>query len=203
MVDAQISNRNYVLEWKLTLDELEDMVSQAPSLRGVLMGYLAEYRLQKQWLTDSRLSRVVKFDEHNRKVNKADFMFTYRGNDIRLQVKSLQTNQVRHENSNWIGKFQCDASDKRRVEFPDGSFVDTTCLLIGDFDVVAVNLFEFGREWNFAFACNQELPRSRYKKYTEYQRGFLLSSLMPISFPVEPPYSLNLFETLDRAIQNK
>jgi hypothetical protein len=43
----------------------------------------------------------------------------------------------------------------------------TTNLVVGGFDLLAINLFEFGAEWRFAFAKNRDLPRSTFRKYTK------------------------------------
>jgi hypothetical protein len=44
----------------------------------------------------------------------------------------------------WQGKAQVDASDSRTISLPDGSTMKTTCLLRGEFDILAVNCFAFG-----------------------------------------------------------
>ena len=43
----------------------------------------------------------------------------------------------------WKGKAQVDASDRREVVLPDNSRVTTTCLLKGEFDILAINVFAF------------------------------------------------------------
>ena len=99
------------------------------------------------------------------------------------------------------GKTQVDASDSREVIFPDGSKLKTTCPLRGEFDLLAVNCFAFGEQWRFAFALNSELPPNTYRKYSEYQRLYLLPSLIPVEWPLKPPFTENLFELLDRLSQ--
>jgi hypothetical protein len=58
------------------------------------------------------------------------------------------------------------------VHLPNGESVETTYLLVGGFDLLAVNLLEFGQEWRFAFAKNSDLPRTTSSKYTPEQREF-------------------------------
>ena len=94
-------------------------------------------------------------------------------------MKSLQTSKVKTTPTGYTGKYQCDASDKRTIRLPNGEDIATTCLLVDEFDLVAVNLFAFGEEWRFAFAKNSDLQRSRYRGYTEEQRKYLLASLQP------------------------
>jgi hypothetical protein len=103
----------------------------------------------------------------------------------------------------FTGLFQCDASDRRPVTLPNGEEVETTCLVVGGFDLLAVNLFEFGQEWRFAFARNESLPRTTSKKYTPTQQQYLLKSGMPISWPLKPPYETEPFRLLDEIVAEK
>ncbi|MDD9875206.1 MAG: hypothetical protein OXU22_06680 [Gammaproteobacteria bacterium] len=80
----------------------------------------------------------------------------------------------------------------------------TTCLLDGEFDLLAVSLFPFGDRWRFAFALNSDLPRSAYNKYHETEeRPYLLKSNMKISWPLSPPYHHSPFPLLDRITGEK
>ena len=63
------------------------------------------------------------------------------GDLFTIEMKSLQTSSVRVFNGRMEGRCQVDASDKRVVTLPDGSEVETTCLLAGKFDILAINLF--------------------------------------------------------------
>ncbi len=63
--------------------------------------------------------------------------------------------------------FQCDASDKRLVKLPSGQEIETTCLVVGGFDLLAVNIFQFANQWKFAFAKNADLPRTTSRKYKD------------------------------------
>ena len=117
------------------------------------------------------------------------------------EVKSLQTNSVESSGPDeWTGGFQCDASDRRTVRFEDGSTLETTLLLRGEFDVLAVNCFAFGDQWRFAFARNKDLPQARYAKYTAAQRERLIASLISITWPPKPPFTEDLLSVLDRVL---
>jgi hypothetical protein len=70
-------------------------------------------------------------------------------------------------------------------------------LLVGGFDLLAVNLFEFGQEWRFAFAKNSDLPRTTSSKYTPEQRKFLLATSVRITWPLQPPFYEDPFTVLD------
>ena len=82
--------------------------------------------------------------------------------------------------------------------FKNGKKIETTCLKFGEFDILAVNLFAFKGEWNFAFALNRDLPCSEYKKYPPAIRKQLIKSIIHISFPVQPPFVSDPFLLLDR-----
>src|SRR3989344_684509 len=81
----------------LTAQELTEIVRENPSLRGFLSGYISEYKLRKFFAADKRISNVRKYDDHDRS-KKSDIVFTYKGVDISVEVKSLQTNSIRKEN---------------------------------------------------------------------------------------------------------
>ena len=192
-----VAIKSILERWELTLDDLTKIVDGNPSLRGMMLGYIAEYVLHKRHFTDARLSGVGKDDDHDRS-KKGDLRFLYRGHNFRIECKSLQTNMVKDlGDGKFAGTFQCDASDRRPVDFSDGSRIETTCLLVGEFDIVAVNLFAFKNEWLFAFALNRDLPRSTHKKYTAFQQKSLLASSMKISIPLQAPYVSDPFQLLD------
>lgn len=172
--------------WDVTVEELTQVVDQNPSLRGMILGYLAELKLEKLWLRHEGITDVSKHDDHDRK-KKGDRVVLYKGKEFIFESKSLQTNSIRKTERGWIGKAQVDASDRRLVTLLDGTEVNTTCLLRNEFDVLAVNIFAFDEQWGFVFAKNRDLPFSRYKGYTEYQRRHLLATLVTVHWPPEPP----------------
>ncbi len=188
--------------WNLTNEELDEIITTNPSLRGMMLGYVSEYKLRHMWFSDPRFLDVRKEDDHDR-TQKGDLWFTYRGTRLSLEVKSLQTHTVKQVGEAYQGKFQCDASDRRQVILPGGDTLQTTCLLVGEFDLLAVGLFEFGQQWRFAFAKNSDLPRSTWRNYTAEQRIHLLASIMPITWPLQPPYEEAPFRLLNAIVQEK
>jgi hypothetical protein len=145
---------------------------------------------------------LVRYDNHDR-TRHGDFGFLYNGLPISVQVKSLQTNSVRKTKKGYTGTFQCDASDKRAVELPNGQVVETTCLVIGGFDLLAVNLFQFEQKWRFAFAKNSDLPRTRSSRYTSEQRQYLLATSIRITWPLEFPFFEDPFKVLDEIVRER
>lgn len=189
--------------WGITEQELTELIDQNPSLRGILLGYVAEKKFHNMYLNHPAIAEAIKDDDHDRR-KKGDRRILYKGTPLIIEVKSLQTNSVVNLGAGrWKGKAQVDASDSREVVLPDGSSLKTTCLLRGEFDLLAVNCFAFGGKWRFAFALNAELPPNTYKKYTDYQRAHLLPSLVTIQWPLQPPFTENPFALLDRLVEEK
>ncbi len=185
--------------WDVTVEELTQVVEQNPSLRGMILGCLAELKLEKLWLRREGISDISKHDDHDRK-KKGDRVVLYKGKEFIFESKSLQTNSIRKTERGWIGKAQVDASDRRQVTLPDGTKVNTTCLLRNEFAVLAVNIFAFDEKWRFVFAKNSDLPFSRYEGYTEYQRRHLLATLVTVHWPPEPPFQEEPFTLMNEML---
>ena len=189
-------------ELGLTVAELTDLIHSNPSLRGMVVGYAAEQKLRVYLQSNNEITYIGKPDDHDRQ-NKGDHVIRYRGRQFAIEIKSLQTRLVTQDGDIWRGRAQVDASDRRTVILADGSALETTLLTVGEFDVLAVNCFAFGQGWNFVFAKNEDLPRSRYRNYTDAVRQQLIASLVPISWPPEPPFSGSLLAVLDSLIDDR
>lgn len=188
--------------WQITAEELTEIVDKNPSMRGNMFGYIAEMKLRQMWFSSEKITNSFKYDDHDRK-KKGDLVITYKDHSFIIESKSLQTNSIKQVGDKFNGTAQCDASDRRIIELPDGSSVNTTCLLVGEFDLLAINIFAFTGEWKFLFSKNSELPRSRYKKYTESQRTHLLASLVPVIYPSQHPLYDEPFTLLDEIIEER
>jgi hypothetical protein len=153
--------------WDISAEELTEAIDANPSLRGMLLGYVAEFHLGKMWFQGRRnVTHSIKYDDHDRK-KKGDLVVTYKKQPFKIECKSLQTNSIRCLENTFVGNAQCDASDRRTVTFADGSTLERTCLLAGEFDILAVNLFAFENKWRFIFAKNTDPPQSKFKRYKE------------------------------------
>jgi hypothetical protein len=189
--------------WGVTLNEINDILAERPSVRGILLGFIAEYKLAQIWFSnDPRVDSLERYKNHDR-TRAGDLGFRYKGVLVSVQVKSLQSSSVLKTETGYKGTLQCDASDRRLVHLPNGESVETTCLLVGGFDLLAVNLFEFGQEWRFAFAKNSDLPRTTSSKYTPEQREFLLATSVRITWPLQPPFYEDPFTVLDMIVAEK
>ncbi len=169
----------------------------------MMLGYVAEHQLTKLLEASDRISASLKYDDHDR-TKKGDRVVTYRGQRFVIESKSLQTNLVEDlGEGKWSGRAQVDGSDRRMVTFPDGTKLETTLLLPGQFDVLAVNCFAFGGAWRWAFCKNRDLPRSTHRKYTDAQRAGLLASLVCVGWPPTPPFTDDIFKVLDELVAER
>jgi len=184
----------------ITEAELTKLVGDNPSLRGMILGYIAEYKFEIMHLNNPLITSSAKDDDHDR-TKKGDRRITYKGKTFTIEVKSLQSKIVKQLGADkWTGKAQVDGSDRRIVKFPDGTELNTTLLLRGEFDVLAINCFAFGEKWRFLFCKNSDLPVSNFRKYTQAQRDGLIASLMSVDYPPVPPFKDNLYSVLDELL---
>ncbi len=188
--------------WKLLPDELTMIVNENPSLRGMLLGYVAEYKLREMLLSEDGINYLGKPDDHDR-TSKGDHVIEYQGQRFAIESKSLQSRMIEKDGNIWRGKAQVDASDRRSIVLQDGRQIATTLLQVGEFDVLAVNCFAFEQEWNFVFGRNSDLPRSTYRRYPPQVRNQLIASLVSVSWPPEPPFTDNLIVILEQLLSER
>lgn len=73
---------NLLERWEITIEELTELVDKNPSMRGYLMGYIAEHKMRIQFFGDERIKNARKDDDHDRR-KKGDLTFEYRGLEFR------------------------------------------------------------------------------------------------------------------------
>ena len=86
------------------------------------------------------------------------------------------------------------------MTFPDNSTLETTNLLFGEFHILAAGLFAFREKWDFGFVLNRDLPASTNSAYSEYQRAKLISSMVPVTWPLGAPFVADIYLLLDRLV---
>lgn len=182
-------------------EQLVASIKRAPSLRGMILGYIAEQMFETHVPNRYRLimaEHIGHHDDHDRLVNKSDRTIVHRGRSYGVQLKSIQTNSIARnlETSALEADVQNDASDRRDVRLGDGSLVNTTCYLRGEYDILAVPLFPFTGEWNFAYKRNADCRPCLASRYTAYQQRFLLATTERISWPLGPDWHLDLMKLL-------
>ncbi|MBO0924661.1 hypothetical protein J1G44_09205 [Cellulomonas sp. zg-ZUI199] len=202
----------YLDKWGISLDELDALVAESSVLRGMVYGFVAEFKLRTDvFESDPRIINLVKPADSNRvnhrdktKRMKGDLNFTYRNQQFKVETKSLDTAScIDRGDGRWGGTFQCNGSDKREIEFDDGTTLETNLLLFGQFDLVAVSLFGFGEHWHYAFAKNSDLTGSTWHRYTPAQQRALIASSQKICEPLEWPFRSEPWSLLDEIIEER
>lgn len=203
IVTRMLGLRSVLDDWDMDEIDFTKLILDNPSMRGLVLGYAAEFMFCKKYLDARTDIMSVKDDDHDRK-KKGDRRLWYQEKELIIEVKSIQTNSVRllQENPRLLrGGTQVDASDRRRVDFSDGTSLDTTCLLVGEFDILAVNCRPFTDNWDFAFALNVDLERSSYKENSPLQQSKLIKSMQYLTWPLKADgiFTTDFQDVLDRA----
>jgi hypothetical protein len=124
-----VRKRSILDRWEITEEQLTELVDENPSLRGMIVGYVAEKKFHDKFLNHHLITEASKDDDHDR-TRKGDRRIVYKGHTFIVEVKSLQTNMCKKVGDDeWTGKSQVDGSDRRIVSFEDGSELNTTLLL--------------------------------------------------------------------------
>ena len=182
--------------------DLVASIKRAPSLRGMILGYIAEEMFEKHVPEryDTIMSEHIEYhDDHDRTKNKSDRTLTFNGRRYGIQLKSIQTGSIaRHnEHGHLQADVQNDASDRRDVLLGDGSKLNTTCYLRGEYDILAVPLFPFTGTWDYAYKRNEDCRTCTSRKYTEYQASHLLATTEKITWPLTEDWHINILDLLD------
>ena len=186
-------------------EQLVLSIKRAPSLRGMILGYIAEEMFEtyvRKTYPTLIEADIEKHDDHDRRFNKSDRTITHGGRIYRIQLKSIQTNSIKRDLQTGLicCDVQNDASDRRPVKFSDGTTLETTCYLRGDYDILAVPLFPFTGNWTYAYKKNIDCRASTSRKYTEAQRRHLLATTERLNWPLTDDWHSNLFDLLDNQI---
>ncbi len=186
-------------------DDLVASIKKAPSPRGMILGYVAELMFEKHIPKHYPVilsEHIEAHDDHNREENKSDRTIAFNGRRYGIQLKSMQTNSIGRNATTLLlqADVQNDASDRRMVTFTNAPSVETTCYKRGDYDVLAVPLFPFTGEWNFAYKRNVDCRSSESIKYSEEQRAELLATTEKITWPLSQAWTMNILDLLDDQI---
>ena len=95
-----------------------------------------------------------------------------------------------------------ESPETRAVQVGHGDVL-TTCLLKGEFDILAAGLFGFRGHWDFGFALNRDLPTTTHKDYPAAIRDKLLKSLIPVTWPLQAPFVSDPFQLLDLLVSEQ
>jgi len=178
------------------------VIRENPSLRGFVYGYVSEMEFERNYLKSRKgIEGFSKDDDHEK--TKSDRTVIFKRKRITIQVKSIQTNSIKFADGVFTASVQNDASDRRKVKLPRGGVVETTCYVVGEYDILAVSLHPFTGEWRYAFKENAKLKRTTSKKYTPKQQRHLLATLETISFPLDPSWTEDFDAFLETVSKGK
>jgi hypothetical protein len=197
--DTQNIAKNNILNMidSLSKDELTSLIKEHSCVRGMISGYIAEMKFKEIISNHSDICYYYKPKDHDRTENKADLVCDYKNRTITIQIKSIQTNSIKHKDGKYIASVQNDASDKRRIVLPNNEEITTTNYKIGEYDILAVPLYVFTNEWVFAYKLNKNCRKSQSKKYSESQKQYLLATTEKISYPLADDWSLDFTKLLE------
>jgi hypothetical protein len=186
-------------------EDLVASIKRAPSLRGMILGYIAEEMFEKyapQKYDSISPADIEKHDDHDRKFNKSDRTITTNGRIYRIQLKSIQTNSIKRNLETGLlqADVQNDASDARTVVLPNGSKIVTICYARGDYDILAVPLFPFTGRWDYAYKSNLDCRSTTSNKYSIEDSRFLLSTTEIITWPLDGNWTTELSNLLNDEI---
>ena len=101
-INAEIT-KSILHIWDIDEDYFTAVVRENPSLRGMILGYIAERKLKDLFISKAQTHNHRKDDDHDRE-KKGDLTLTYKDEEIIIEVKSLQTNsiQIQLPDGTWI-----------------------------------------------------------------------------------------------------
>ena len=118
MMSAIPPDRTILDIWDVTPEYLTKVVLENPSLRGMMVGYIAEMKLRDLFVDKPGITLLYKDDDHDRE-NKGDLVVVYKGHRFKIESKSLQTNSVVAFNSAGLPVKRVVKKDNKFVQNPD------------------------------------------------------------------------------------
>lgn len=179
-----------------TFGEIESVLEQNPSLRGFVQGYLAEIALMKYLKHIPGVSNVYKIPD--RDLQKGDIHISYNGLSLTIEVKSVSSRGIREDtmHESWDGLVGCKNSDRRVALLENGIEFNTSNIIRGTFDILAISTYAVNEKWDFLYMENRFLPGLETS-----------NSLIKTAFRINPNNTplveSNIIKVLDSAIEHK
>lgn len=204
----------------MSVAEFNQIANDNQNFISTIVGYVSEKRLRERLLDDHPDIENIWSPEDQDTGQKGDLAFEYKGEPIRVEVKSLQTRTIRKIEDDttqkdlsgeektqveWKAKTHIKgSSDPRKVEHED--FEDTTVALDVEepgFDILAVSVFFFDYNWEFAFVRPEHLPRSQKRGWPDELKEKHAVSKPPVTKPPTGNWTDDLFELMDEIIAER
>lgn len=160
---------------EFTEEEIDSVIYDNPNLRGYLQGYLAEVALKKQLMLLEDVTNVEKIPD--RAVERGDLRVVYKGVPLTIEVKSIKTDSVKQDtlHDTWQGTVSCKSSDKRSIEVQGVGTVQSSSLIKGGFDILAISCYAVSGKWDFVFIDNEYLPPKDYQVPELIKTSFIIN----------------------------
>ena len=145
----------------ITIEILIEIMNENPSLRGMIQGYISEWKLRHQLLNVEGVTSVTKIQDQD--PEKGDFKVIYLGETITIEAKSVSTDSTKWDtlNDTWEGTVSLKSTDTREITI-NNKGIRCTHLERGQFDILAISCFAVWNEWDFKFMENEYLPSSHF-----------------------------------------
>jgi hypothetical protein len=207
---------DYWNDWQLDIEEFNRIIDQNSNALSAIYGYVAEERLREASLEEDSRVENIRSPEDQDSADKGDWAFEYRGEPMKIEVKSLQTHTIEAvdteqtqpgeatDETQWKAGFHLKGtSDQRTIEY-EGEEYSTTLMNVekSDVDVMAVNLYRIEDKWRFAFLRVDDLPRSK-GNYPDGLRKQLAKSQIRLTIPLEQPFTEDLYGLMDQILQER
>ena len=207
-------------KFEVSEDEFKDMISYVfsnnLSALAFFEGYGSEYLLEKHIKTIPEITGHYKPGDNNLEV-KGDVVVTYKDVPVSIEAKNVRrgTNSrkrkpkhiVNLEESYWTGYFSTRRPRSKLVTFSDGSQVDTYNSLRGQYDIIAVNVFQLIGKQQFVYCLETHLPSTEYiQAYTDLsplQCQETLRGEILVRWPPVAPWTDSLQDVLEQALAHK
>lgn len=209
---------DYWNNWKLDPEEFNRIIHDNSNALSAIFGYVAEERLQEDYLEEDDRVTNLRSPEDQDAQDKGDWAFQWRGEPMKIEVKSLQTHTIQKvessqstltNNDKELVKYKAGfhlkgTSDQRTITY-NGKEYNTTLMNVGetDVDIMAVNLYKVKDEWDFAFLKVEDLPRSKGSSYPEGLREKLARSQIKLTIPLQDPYTDDLYGLMDEILEQR
>jgi hypothetical protein len=179
----------------VTEKEFWELVEKKPSLKGYMKGYAAEIPLEKYLLSIPGVSKVKSPGDHDNS-KRGDFLVTFYRQKFLIEAKSPDSGfntRYDEEEQRWFSAAQVQCSGSRTTELPTGEEVKSSSCRRGQFDILAVNFFDFLGEWKFIFVRNSDLNggsnvKGLEKLTVEQADYYFLAQSQPFTYPPQDPW---------------
>lgn len=209
---------DYWNDWKLDPEEFNRIIHKNSNALSAIYGYVAEERLREESLENDDRVTNIRSPADQDSADKGDWAFQWKGEPMKIEVKSLQTHTIEEVDSNQTkltddgqepiqykaGFHLKGTSDQRKITH-EGKEYNTTLMNVEDTDVdiMAVNLYKIKDEWDFAFLKVEDLPRSKGSSYPDSLRQKLARSQIKLTIPLQDPFTKDLYGLMDEILEER